>query len=311
MVPTRAHRHRWGLSRREMLRAGGLGLFGLGLDDVWRARVHAAAGGAAEVGDPGVLPGGPEPHRHLGPEAGRPLAGPRRVRHHRHEDPGPPRLRTPPRAGRALGPVLADPLDDPRRAGARAGEPRHARRAPQGAGERHRAGQPVHRLAQPRVRLRLRPPRPARPADGRRPPHQAHLRGLLLPRPERRVPRRPVRPLARRGRPERPGLPAPLARPPRGPEPLPPRRPRRPPGRGRRPPPRARTGGRGGPARRLPAQGRGPPGVTTGPRRLRPRPRRPQAPRPLRPPPHGPGPPPGPPPRRGRGGPRPGQPRAS
>jgi uncharacterized protein (DUF1501 family) len=44
MVPTRAHRHRWGLSRREMLRAGGLGLFGLGLDDVWRARVHAAAG---------------------------------------------------------------------------------------------------------------------------------------------------------------------------------------------------------------------------------------------------------------------------
>ena len=47
---------------------------------------------AAEVGDPGVLPGGPEPHRHLGPEAGRPRAGPRRVRHHRHEDPGRPRL---------------------------------------------------------------------------------------------------------------------------------------------------------------------------------------------------------------------------
>jgi hypothetical protein len=44
MVPTGVHRHRWGLSRREMLRAGGLGLFGLGLDDLWRGQ---ARGGVA------------------------------------------------------------------------------------------------------------------------------------------------------------------------------------------------------------------------------------------------------------------------
>jgi Protein of unknown function (DUF1501) len=45
MVPTQVHRHRSGLLRREMLRAGGLGLFGLGLDNLWRGQVRAALAG--------------------------------------------------------------------------------------------------------------------------------------------------------------------------------------------------------------------------------------------------------------------------
>jgi Protein of unknown function (DUF1501) len=45
MGPMHAHRHRWGLSRREMLRAGGLGLFGLGLDDVLRGPGRAGGAG--------------------------------------------------------------------------------------------------------------------------------------------------------------------------------------------------------------------------------------------------------------------------
>ncbi len=54
MEPTRTHHHRWGLSRREMFRAGGLGLFGLGLADVLRgtARADAAQGGGRGRGRP-------------------------------------------------------------------------------------------------------------------------------------------------------------------------------------------------------------------------------------------------------------------
>src|SRR5947209_231293 len=43
MVPSRAHRHRWGLSRREVRRAGSLGLLGLGVDDLLRGRGAAGA----------------------------------------------------------------------------------------------------------------------------------------------------------------------------------------------------------------------------------------------------------------------------
>ena len=66
------------------------------------------------------------------------------------------------------------------------------------------------------------------------------------------------------GDPNDPELPAPVARPPRGPEPLPRGRARRPTRRGRGPPPRPRTRRRvGHAARRLPRQGRRAAGLTT------------------------------------------------
>src|SRR4051794_24483260 len=38
------HRHAWGLSRRELLRAGGGGVWGLGLSELLRLRAEAGAG---------------------------------------------------------------------------------------------------------------------------------------------------------------------------------------------------------------------------------------------------------------------------
>ena len=115
-----------------MLRAGGLGLFGLGLDDVLGARQgRAAAGARPRSVILAFCPGAPS---HIDTWDPKPDA-PEQVRGEfatiATRTPGLRVCEHLPGLARALGQVLADPLDDPRRARARAGQPRDARRAPQ------------------------------------------------------------------------------------------------------------------------------------------------------------------------------------
>ena len=162
MVPTRAHRHRWGLSRREMLRAGGSD------SSAWAWTTSARPGPRRRGGRRprsvilAFCPGAPS---HIDTWDPKPDA-PEQIRGEfatiATRTPG---LRVCEHLPRLA--ALSDRYSLIRSMthGEREHEPgSHAMLAglPQGAGERQRAGQPVHRLAQPRVRLRLRPPR-ARP----------------------------------------------------------------------------------------------------------------------------------------------------
>ena len=209
-----------GRSRRELLQIGTLGLFGLGLPQLLKGQAMARDGGrgrarprlrSGAVRHLAVPPGRPEPHRPLGPQAGRPVVDPRRVPRDRHERArGLPR-RGPAAAGPACRQVRAGPL---------------ARLQPQGAGQPRRGD--LHAADRPRPD-QLHPHRPGRAAVARRPPFRRlggrevpplrgrgpQLRRALQPGQGKRVHRsRPVRrPAGERLRPlhevRRPHRPAP------------------------------------------------------------------------------------------------------
>ena len=155
-----------GPTRREFLRVGSLGIFGISLSQTLALRdAHAATTAAdalrrrpglrqRQVRHPAVPAGRPQPHRHLGSEARRALQHPRRVRRHRHEGRRHPPLRDDAAAGRPGRQVHAHPLDELH---------------PEGALQPHRGDLPDADRLSARPRLALRP---ARTADAGRLPHR-------------------------------------------------------------------------------------------------------------------------------------------
>ena len=217
MVLTRAHRHRWGLWRGRCSGRGGSG------SSAWAWTTSGAPGSTPPRGRPrsvilAFCPGAPSHIDTWDPKPDAPLQVRGEFATIATRTPGLRVCEHLPRAGLALGPVLADPLDDPRRAGARAGgatpcspgSPGRRRTPPSGP-----TGPPTGPTSGPSSPTPA-PPRPTCRRPSSSPP--SSLRGAT-PSPARTPGSSGrVRPLARRGRPERPGLPAlPRSTSPRGP----------------------------------------------------------------------------------------------
>ena len=139
-----------GPTRRELLRAGSIGMLGLNLANffAWQKSAKAAAEvrGRARLRqrqerDHGLPARRPEPHRHLGSQARRAGQHPRGLQGDPHQDPRHPHRRAHADDGQGAGQGHADPLDE-----------LHAQRAFQP----HRGHLPdAHRLsAGPRLALR-------------------------------------------------------------------------------------------------------------------------------------------------------------
>ena len=110
-----------GPTRRELLRAGSIGMLGLNLANflAWqktaegrhqirrRARLRQR-----QVGDHGLPAGRPQPHRHLGSQARRARQHPRRLQAHPHQDPRHPHRRAHADDGQGARQGHAHPLDE-------------------------------------------------------------------------------------------------------------------------------------------------------------------------------------------------------